>query len=119
AREAEPGSPAVPLGPDRRRHHSLPRAGRARLHTAHGRGRAAPRSGVRVRRTPAVLGSLRTAAVDLALRRQDEDFALEAREWLREHGEAPPRFASIDEEGVWGRHWQAKLATDRRVGLDR
>jgi alkylation response protein AidB-like acyl-CoA dehydrogenase len=56
--------------------------------------------------------------VDLALRPEDEAFALEAREWLHEHGEAPPPFESIDEEVAWGRRWQTQLATDRWVGID-
>ena len=56
--------------------------------------------------------------MDLTLSSEDEAFALEAREWLGEHAEAPPPFGSIEEEVAWGRGWQAKLADGRWVGID-
>ncbi len=55
--------------------------------------------------------------MNLAFSRDEQAFAAEVRAWLGEHLEAPPRFASLDEEVAWGRQWQATLARDRWVGI--
>ena len=55
--------------------------------------------------------------MNLAFTRDEQAFAAEVRTWLTEHLEAPPRFASLDEEVAWGRQWQATLARDRWVGI--
>jgi len=55
--------------------------------------------------------------VNLAFSAEEQAFAAEIRAWLAEHLEAPPRFASLDEEVAWGRAWQATLAADRWVGI--
>jgi len=55
--------------------------------------------------------------VDAALTPDEQAFAAEARAWLAAHVEAPPGFASLDEEIEWGQRWQATLAADRWVGI--
>ena len=55
--------------------------------------------------------------MNLAFGRDEQAFAAEVRAWLTEHLDAPPRFASLDEEVAWGRQWQATLARDRWVGI--
>ncbi len=58
--------------------------------------------------------------MDLAYSDDEMAFALEAREWLTsnlaEIGEPGP-FAELADEIEWGRRWQARLASDRRVGI--
>ncbi len=55
--------------------------------------------------------------MDLSFSEEEEAFAIEVRTWIAENLELPPRFANLDEEIVWGREWQAKLAADRWVGI--
>jgi len=55
--------------------------------------------------------------VNLAFSADEQAFAAEIRAWLAEHLEAPPRFATLDDEIAWGRAWQATLARDRWVGI--
>src|SRR3954453_1297501 len=55
--------------------------------------------------------------MDLAFGERERALADEAREWLRVNYEAPPAFATFDEEVEWGRAWQAKLAGARWVGI--
>jgi len=55
--------------------------------------------------------------VNLSYSPEEAAFAAEIREWLVENLETPPAFASLDDEVVWGRRWQAKLAADRWVGI--
>ena len=55
--------------------------------------------------------------MDLSFTDEELEFAATARAWLAEHLDAPPRFASLDEEVEWGRRWQARLAADRWVGI--
>ena len=60
---------------------------------------------------------LKEAAVDLSLRKEDEEFASSLRQWLAEHDHVPPVFADLADELAWGRRWQATLAADRWVGV--
>jgi alkylation response protein AidB-like acyl-CoA dehydrogenase len=55
--------------------------------------------------------------MDLSFTAEEEAFAEEIRSWLAANLELPPRFHSLDEEIEWGRSWQAKLASDRWVGI--
>jgi alkylation response protein AidB-like acyl-CoA dehydrogenase len=55
--------------------------------------------------------------VNLSYSPDEEAFATEIRAWLADNLEAPPAFASLDDEVAWGRRWQAKLAADRWVGI--
>jgi alkylation response protein AidB-like acyl-CoA dehydrogenase len=55
--------------------------------------------------------------VNLSYSPEEEAFAAAIRAWLVENLEVPPPFASLDEEVAWGRRWQARLATDRWVGI--
>jgi len=55
--------------------------------------------------------------VDLALRKEDQEFASSFRQWLSEHDHEPPAFADLADEVAWGRRWQATLAADRWVGV--
>jgi alkylation response protein AidB-like acyl-CoA dehydrogenase len=55
--------------------------------------------------------------VDLSFTPEELAFAAEIRAWLAANCEAPPVFADLDEEIAWGRAWQAKLATDRWIGI--
>jgi alkylation response protein AidB-like acyl-CoA dehydrogenase len=55
--------------------------------------------------------------VDLALKSEDEAFAVSFREWLQEHLRRPPAFVDLADEIAWGRQWQADLAADRWVGV--
>jgi alkylation response protein AidB-like acyl-CoA dehydrogenase len=55
--------------------------------------------------------------VNLAFTEAEEAFASEIRAWLDANLEVPPPFSSLDEEIAWGRTWQARLATDRWVGI--
>jgi alkylation response protein AidB-like acyl-CoA dehydrogenase len=57
------------------------------------------------------------ARMDLSLTTDERAFAAEARAWLAANLAVPDRFDSIDDEIAWGRAWQARLATDRWVGL--
>jgi len=43
--------------------------------------------------------------------------AAEVRQWLTDHLEPPPPFASVDAEIAWGRRWQARLAEARWIGI--
>jgi alkylation response protein AidB-like acyl-CoA dehydrogenase len=55
--------------------------------------------------------------MDLSFTPEEEAFAIEVREWLAANLELPPRFDSLDDEIVWGREWQAKLAAARWIGI--
>ena len=55
--------------------------------------------------------------MDLALKKEDEEFAASFRAWLGEHLRRPPAFADLADEVAWGREWQATLAADRWVGV--
>jgi alkylation response protein AidB-like acyl-CoA dehydrogenase len=55
--------------------------------------------------------------MDLALKPEDEAFAVSFREWLADHPHEPPAFADLADEVAWGRQWQATLAADRWVGV--
>jgi alkylation response protein AidB-like acyl-CoA dehydrogenase len=55
--------------------------------------------------------------VDLSFSAAERAFAAEVRQWLTDHLEPPPPFASIEEEVEWGRRWQATLAAGRWVGI--
>jgi alkylation response protein AidB-like acyl-CoA dehydrogenase len=55
--------------------------------------------------------------VDLSFTDEEQAFASEVRDWLRDNVELPPPFSSVDEEVVWARKWQAKLASGRWVGV--
>ena len=55
--------------------------------------------------------------MDLSLSDSELGFAREAREWLSANLGDVPRFADLAEEIEWGRHWQARMAADRWVGL--
>jgi len=55
--------------------------------------------------------------VDLALKKEDEEFAVSFRAWLGEHLRRPPAFADLADEVAWGREWQATLAAERWVGV--
>ena len=55
--------------------------------------------------------------MDLALKKEDEEFAASFRAWLGEHLRRPPAFFDLADEVAWGREWQATLAADRWVGV--
>ena len=55
--------------------------------------------------------------VDLSFTPAELAFATEIRAWLIDNLEVPPAFESLDDEIAWGREWQAKLASDRWVGI--
>ena len=55
--------------------------------------------------------------MDLALKKEDEEFAVSFREWLADHLHRPPAFVDLADEVAWGRAWQATLAADRWVGV--
>jgi len=55
--------------------------------------------------------------VDLSFTPEEQAFASEVRAWLAANLDEVPVFASFDEEVEWGRHWQARLAAERWVGL--
>jgi alkylation response protein AidB-like acyl-CoA dehydrogenase len=55
--------------------------------------------------------------VDLSFTPAEQAFALEVRAWLAANVEVPDRFATIADEVEFGRHWQARLATGRWVGI--
>ena len=56
--------------------------------------------------------------MDLSLTADEQAFAHEVRTWLSDHlPERPPRFASVDDEIVWGRAWQATMAAARMVAI--
>ena len=55
--------------------------------------------------------------MDLSFSEAERAFAAEVRQWLVEHLEPPPPFASIEDEVAWGRRWQAQLAEGRWVGI--
>jgi alkylation response protein AidB-like acyl-CoA dehydrogenase len=55
--------------------------------------------------------------MDLRLTDEEEAFAREVRTWLAANLEAPPAFASVEDEIEWGRQWQRRLAADRWVGI--
>ena len=55
--------------------------------------------------------------MDLALKKEDEEFAASFRAWLGEHLRRPPAFVDLADEVAWGREWQATLAADRWVGV--
>ncbi len=55
--------------------------------------------------------------MNLSFTDEERAFAEEIRGWLAANLDVPPPFASLDEEIEWGRHWQAKLATDRWIGI--
>ena len=55
--------------------------------------------------------------MDLSFTSAELAFASDVRDWLDEHIDVPPAFASLDDEIAWGREWQAKLAADRWVGI--
>ena len=58
--------------------------------------------------------------MDLSFTDDEAAFATEARAWLAtnlaEMG-GPGPFVDLDDEIEWGRRWQARLASDRRVGI--
>src|SRR5207302_678449 len=54
---------------------------------------------------------------DLSFAPDEQAFALEVRAWLAENVEEPPRFENLAEEVEFGRRWQARLATNRWVGI--
>ena len=55
--------------------------------------------------------------MDLRLTDEEEAFAREVRTWLAANLDAPPAFASVEDEIEWGRRWQRRLAADRWVGI--
>jgi len=55
--------------------------------------------------------------VDLSFTPEEQAFATEVRDWLRDHVEVPPRFETIADEVEFGRAWQAQLAQGRWVGI--
>ncbi|MFN8037506.1 MAG: acyl-CoA dehydrogenase family protein [Acidimicrobiia bacterium] len=55
--------------------------------------------------------------MDLSFTPEETAFAQEVRAWLVANLELPPRFTTLDDEIVWGREWQAKLAAGRWVGI--
>jgi alkylation response protein AidB-like acyl-CoA dehydrogenase len=55
--------------------------------------------------------------MDLSFSDQERAFAAEVRQWLADHLEPPPPFATLSDEIDWGRRWQAQLATGRWVGI--
>jgi alkylation response protein AidB-like acyl-CoA dehydrogenase len=55
--------------------------------------------------------------VDLSFSEAERAFAAEVRQWLADHLEPLPPFATIEEEVAWGRAWQARLAEGRWVGI--
>ena len=55
--------------------------------------------------------------MDLSFTPAELAFAAEIRGWLVDNLDVPPAFESLDEEIAWGRAWQAKLASDRWVGI--
>jgi len=55
--------------------------------------------------------------MDLSFSEAERAFAADVRQWLADHLEPPPRFASLADEVAWGRRWQARLAADRWVGI--
>src|SRR5262245_16314224 len=55
--------------------------------------------------------------MDLSFTAEEQAFADEVRVWLADHLDAPPAFATAEEEIEWGRRWQATLAADRWVGI--
>jgi len=55
--------------------------------------------------------------MDLSFSLDEQSFAIEVRDWLRDNASSPPTFGSIDDEVAWGREWQARLAADRWVGI--
>ena len=57
------------------------------------------------------------AAVDLALKPEDEAFASSFRVWLEGNLLRPPAFVDLADEVSWGREWQATLAAERWVGV--
>src|SRR5207248_5640162 len=116
--QQDPQTPArareVPCRPHRRRRAVRPRPGRGRLPPVRPGRRAGVARRLRRRRPRALLGPL---TMDLSFSPEEEAFAAEVREWLAANLEPPPLFAGLDEEGGWGRRWQARLAEDRWVGI--
>jgi alkylation response protein AidB-like acyl-CoA dehydrogenase len=55
--------------------------------------------------------------MDLSFTADEQAFANEVRTWLAANVEVPPRFETIAEEVEFGRSWQARLASDRWVGI--
>jgi alkylation response protein AidB-like acyl-CoA dehydrogenase len=55
--------------------------------------------------------------MDLSFSDQERAFAAEVRQWLADHLEPPPPFATLSDEVDWGRRWQAQLAEGRWVGI--
>ena len=55
--------------------------------------------------------------MDLSFSDDERAFAAEVRQWLADHLEPPPPFASLIDEIEWGRRWQAQLADGRWVGI--
>ena len=55
--------------------------------------------------------------MDLSFSEAERAFAAEVRQWLADHLEPPPPFATLAEEVEWGRRWQAQLAEGRWVGI--
>ncbi len=55
--------------------------------------------------------------MDLSFSEEERAFAADVRQWLADHLEPPPVFASLADEVAWGRRWQACLAADRWVGI--
>jgi alkylation response protein AidB-like acyl-CoA dehydrogenase len=55
--------------------------------------------------------------MDLSFSDEERAFAAEVRQWLADHLEPPPPFASLSDEIEWGRRWQAQLADGRWVGI--
>ncbi|HEV8064257.1 MAG TPA: acyl-CoA dehydrogenase family protein, partial [Acidimicrobiales bacterium] len=55
--------------------------------------------------------------MNLALTPQERSFQADIASWLDANVTPAPDFASFGDEFEWGRSWQAKLATDRWVGI--
>ncbi len=55
--------------------------------------------------------------MDLSFTEAERAFAGEVRQWLADHLEPPPPFATIEDEVAWGRRWQAQLAEARWIGI--
>jgi alkylation response protein AidB-like acyl-CoA dehydrogenase len=55
--------------------------------------------------------------MDLTLSPEEQEFAAEARDWLKANVEPAPAFATLEAEIAWSRAWQARCASDRWVAI--
>ncbi len=55
--------------------------------------------------------------MDLSFTESELAFANQAREFLAAHVQIPPEFDNLDDEILWGRAWQARLAAANWVGI--